>query len=611
MVNKLAMVLATLLAGTCSINAQFGPLPNVYLQKVLVSNAANGTAVVDPNLIDPWGISFSGTSPFWVSDHLSGKSTLYNGAGTITPVVVTIPPGAASAAGSLGKPTGQVKPPTTTPPSFLIPAPNGNPASFIFATEDGTISAWNTGTVATITVDNSAKNAVYKGLAIGTSAAGPTLYAANFRSGKIDTFNGSWAPITLAGNFFDPRVPAGYAPFNIWNLNSTAADGTTVTNLYVTWAKQDAAKFLDVEGAGNGHVSIFDLNGNLVSHLASGPPLDSPWGVAIAPPVWGAFGGAVLVGNFGDGKINAFDAKTGASLGFLQDGTGNAIAIAGLWAIVFGNGGNGGDVKTLYYAAGQPNGSTTARGLLGSIAPPSAIQTVVNAASQQSGHVAPGELVEIGGQTIGPSPGVAATIPPAAPGLATTLGGTTVTVNGIAAPILYTNGSQTNIQIPYEVNGQGSVNIIVKAGGQSTAAFIMPLAAVAPGLFTINFSGNGQAVALNADGTVNSSTNAAVRGSTITLFATGEGMTSPASGNGMLETDTSRVPVAPVSVTFVNLPNNVVVTPTSSTTVPRDVSGVLQMRVPVPTTINAGLVNLSLTVGGVSNVNQTTSIYVK
>jgi uncharacterized protein (TIGR03118 family) len=609
---------AVMLAGAYTVNAQ----RNAYLQTVLVSNVANGSAVVDPNLVDPWGISFSAASPFWVSDHLSGKSTLYNGAGAITNVVVTIPPGSASAAGSLGRPTGQVRPLATTPASFVIPAPNGRAASFIFATEDGTISAWNAGTVATITVDNSAKQAVYKGLAIGASAAGPAIYAANFRSGKIDVFDAAWAPITLAGSFFDPRVPAGFAPFNIWNLNTTAADGSAVTYLYVAWAKQDANKYLDVAGNGNGHVSVFDLNGNLVSHLASGTPLNSPWGVAIAPPVWGAFGGAVLVGNFGDGKINAFDPKTGSLLGFLEDTSGNPIAIAGLWAIVFGNGGNGGDVNTLYYAAGQPNGSTTARGLLGSIAPPSAIQSVVNAASRQALCpssfapnaicVAPGEIVTIRGQTVGPSPGVAATIPPATPALATTLGGTSVTVNGIAAPILYTNGSQTNIQIPYEVSGAGSVSIVVKAGGQSTAAFVMPATAVSPGIFTIDFTGTKQAVALNSDGTVNSSTNPAARGATIVLFATGEGMTYPASGNGMLQTDTSRVPVAPVTVTFSNNANLVTEAPTSSTTIPRDVSGVLAIAALVPTSVNAGLVNVAISVGGVStSPTQSVYIYVK
>ncbi len=226
----------------------------------------------------------------------------------------------------------------------MLPS-NGKGASFIFATDDGTISAWNGGSPAFIQIDNSALKAVYKGLAIGMSAAGPTLYAANFRSGKIDVFNASWAPTTLAGSFSDPAVPSGFAPFNIWNLNNS---------LYVTWAKQDANKFLDVGGAGNGYVSVFDLNGNLLTHLISGGALNSPWGVAIAPPVWGAFGGALLVGNFGDGRVNAFNLTTGAQLGTLQDVNGNPITISGLWALVFGVGGaRGGDVKTLYFTAGR------------------------------------------------------------------------------------------------------------------------------------------------------------------------------------------------------------------------------------------------------------------
>ena len=596
--NKVAATLALMLAGTFAVKAQ----TNAYLQTVLVSNVPNGTAVVDANLVDPWGISFSATSPFWVSDHLSGKSTLYNGAGVINATVVTIPPGTASPPGTLGRPTGQVKPPTTTPVSFVIPAPNGKAASFIFAADDGTISAWNAGTAATITVDNSAQNAVYKGLDVGTSTVGPTLYAANFRSGKIDVFDASWAPVTLAGSFSDLSVPAGFAPFNIWNLNGS---------LYVTWAKQDAAKFLDVAGAGNGYVSIFDQNGNLLIHLVSGAPLNSPWGVAIAPAVWGAFGGAVLVGNFGDGKINAFDPGLGTLMGSLQDNTGSPISIAGLWAIVFGNGGNGGDTKTLYYTAGQPDGSSVARGQLGSLAPPAAIQAIVNAASQIPLPVAPGEIAEIDGQTVGPSPALAAPIPPAAAGLGTTLGGTTVTVNGISAPVLYTNGGQTNIQIPYEVAGSTTATVILKTGSQTTAIFTVPVAPASPGIFTVDFSGKNQAVALNADGTVNSSTNPALRGSTITLFGTGEGTTIPASADGMLQTDTSRIPVASVNVAF----NGFISKPASATSTPQDVSGILQIQAVVPTSLIPGQVSVALNVSGVSTVDVTTvqftSIFVR
>jgi uncharacterized protein (TIGR03118 family) len=579
LLNKTTAALAIMLAGALTIPAQ----TNSYLNTVLVSNVANGSAVVDPKLVDPWGISFSAASPFWVSNHLSGTSTLYNGAGAINATVVTIPAGSATTAGTLGTPTGQVKPST----GFVIPAPNSKASSFIFATEDGTISAWNAGTVATIVVDNSAAKAVYKGLAVGTSAVGPTLYAANFRSGKIDVFDTNWSPATLAGTFSDPGVPAGYAPFNIWNLKN---------DLYVTYAKQDANKALDVAGAGNGYVSVFDQDGKLKKHLVEGGRLNSPWGVAIAPPVWGAFGGALLVGNFGDGRINAFDLTAGTPLGIVQDASGSPITIPGLWAIIFGNGGNGGDVKTLYYAAGVPNGSSVQRGLLGSIAPPAAIQAVVNAASQISRAVAPGEIVEIGGQTVGPSPGVAAPIPPAASGVAPALSGTSVTVNGTPAAILYTNGSQTNIQIPYEVAGSANANVVLKTGTQTTAAFTVPVAATSPGLFTLDFSGKGPAVALNADGTVNSSSNPALRGSMVWLFGTGEGVTTPASGDGMLQTDMSRMPVASVSVSF----NGVTAKPTSATTVPRDVSGVLEVQATIPADATPGQVNVALSVGGIS-----------
>jgi uncharacterized protein (TIGR03118 family) len=571
----------------CAAAMSAGILPamaqtkNVYLQTVLVSNAKNGTAVVDPNLLDPWGISFSGTSPFWVSNHLSGTSTLYNGSGVITPTVVTVPAGSAST--GKGRPTGQVWNGTAT--AFLLA--NAKSASFIFATEDGTISGWNGGTVSTILVDNSKTNAVYKGLAIGTSATGPTLYAANFRSGKIDVFSASWAPATLAGSFTDPMVPSGFAPFNIWNIGGV---------LYVAYAKQDANQYLDVAGAGNGYVATFDLNGNLKTHLVSGGALNSPWGVAIAPAGWGAFGGALLVGNFGDGKINAFDPVAGSLLGTLQDSTGNPIAISGLWALVFGNGGRGGDVNTLYFTAGVPNGTSVQRGILGSLAPPSAVTSVVNAASQVSGPVAPGEIVVINGQTVGPSPIVSATVLPATAPLTTTLGATSVTVNGVAAPIVYANGSQTSVQIPYEIAGATTASIVVSTPNQTTAAFSIPASAVAPGLFTINFSGTGQIVALNADGTVNSSKNPAARGSMILMFATGEGMTSPAGVDGAVQANTMRMPVAPVAVTF----NGVSATVVFAGGTPKDVAGVLEIQVQVPTAVTPGESDVLLSIGGVA-----------
>ncbi|MGD1071557.1 MAG: TIGR03118 family protein [Bryobacteraceae bacterium] len=488
--------------------------------------------------------------------------------------------------------------PGETPVPFLLPPPNEKTASFIFATDDGTISAWNGSVVAStavITVDNSAKKAVYKGLAIGTSANGPTLYGANFRSGKIDVFNSVWAPATLAGTFTDPSVPAGFAPFNITSLGG---------KLYVTYAKQDSNQYLDVAGAGNGYVAAFDFNGNLLTHLISGGALNSPWGVAIAPANWGAFGGALLVGNFGDGKINAFNATSGALLGTLMNASGTPIVNAGLWALIFGNGKSGGDINTLYFSAGVPDGSNAMVGLLGSIAPPAAIQAIVNAASQMSLPVAPGELVEITGQTVGPSPSVSATIPPSTSALATTLGTTSVTVNGTAAPILYANGSQTNIQIPYEVAGSTTASVVLTTGGQTTPAFTVQVRPVSPGIFTTNFTGSGQAVALNADGTVNSSTNAAARGSMITIFATGEGVTTPATADGMTETGTGFVPAAQVSVVF----NTTSGTVTSASSTPHDVAGVLEVQVSIPTGIPAGQTAVALSVGGVSTENIFSSV---
>jgi uncharacterized protein (TIGR03118 family) len=603
--KKTAVTVLALIAGAVAANAQSNA--NAYIRTNLVGNTTGLAPLVDPNMDDPWGISFSAASPFWVSDHFTGLATIYNGAGAINATVVKIPPGAASPAGSLGRPTGQAKPST----GFVIPAPNGKAASFIFATEDGTISAWNGGTTAVITVDNSAAKAVYKGLVVGTSANGPTLYAPNFRSGKIDVFDTNWNPVMLAGTFTDSAVPAGYAPFNIRLLTVSG-----VTNLYVAYAKQDANQFLDVAGPGNGYVSVFDQNGNLVSHLIDDgirrvfgtPVINSPWGMAIAPASWGAFGGDLLVGNFGDGRMNAFNPTTGVLLGTLRDTNGAPIAIAGLWTLIFGNGGSGGDVNTLYFTAGRPDGDITPRGILGSLAPPEAITGVFNAASELSGPVAPGELIKIVGQTVGPSPAITATIPPTAPAssLATTVSGTSATVNGTAAPILYTNGTQTNIQIPYEVAGATTANLVLTVGTQ-TAAFTATVAPTAPGLFTINFTGLGQAVALNADGTVNSSTNPAARGSNIWLFATGAGVTNPADADGTFESDTSRVPVAPLSVT-INGQNATVGTDGST---PKDVSGVLELMVTIPAGIaTTGSVPVLLTAGGVTTT-QPTVIFIK
>jgi len=323
-----------------------------YSVQNLVSDVPGLAAQTDPNLINPWGIALNATGPLWISNNGSGTSTLYNGMGqpfpVSNPMVVAVQAGA---------PTGQVFNGTK---AFEISA--GNPAIFIFATESGTISGWNPAVDAgnaRLQVDRSSSGAVYKGLALGANGSGPLLYAANFNAGTIDVFDGAYQPATVSGAFKDPSLPAGFAPFNIQKIGRT---------LCVTYAQQDGARHDDVPGPGNGFVNLFDMDGNLLRRLVSNGVLNSPWGVALAPGFFGDYSNTLLVGNFGDGTINAFDPFTGNYLGTLQDASGNAISVPGLWGLQFGNGGNGGDANTLYFTAGIANGGKVEdHGLLGSV----------------------------------------------------------------------------------------------------------------------------------------------------------------------------------------------------------------------------------------------------
>ena len=301
-----------------------------FAQTNLVSDIPGMAARTDPNLKNPWGIATSATSPFWISDNGTGVSTLYNTAGVPQALVVTIP----KLGGGVSAPTGQV---------FNGTSSVFNGDLFIFATEDGTIAGWRgaLGTTAEILSNSAAGGAVFKGLAIGTTANGTYLYAADFANGKIAVLPGGAAP-ALSGTFTDPTLPSGFAPFNIQNLNG---------QLYVTYAKKAPGSNDDQAGPGNGYVSVFDLNGNFQKRLISNGPLNSPWGLAIAPATFGTLGGDLLVGNFGDGTINAFD-PTGAFLGTLSDATGNPLVNDGLWGLKFGNGGNGGRTWSLYITAG-------------------------------------------------------------------------------------------------------------------------------------------------------------------------------------------------------------------------------------------------------------------
>jgi uncharacterized protein (TIGR03118 family) len=312
---------------------------------LLASDQPGVAAFTDPGLLNAWGLVSSPTSPFWLSSNGAGTSVLYNGAGVKQALVVTIP----GVGGNAGTPTGVI----------FNGSANFNSDLFIFATESGTIAGWRggLGTTAETLVNATGINSVFKGIAIGTTAQGTYLYAADFHNGSINVTGGTGA-LALTGTFTDPTLPAGYAPFNIQNLGGV---------LYVTYAKQDAAKHDDVPGAGNGFVDTYDLNGNFIARLVSNGALDSPWGLAIAPSTYGDLAGDLLVGNFGDGKINAYNPTTHAFVGTLLGTNGNPIVIDGLWGLSFGNGANAGPLGTLFFTAG-PNGEQD--GLFGELTTP-------------------------------------------------------------------------------------------------------------------------------------------------------------------------------------------------------------------------------------------------
>lgn len=314
-----------------------------YHQTNLVSDVAGVAPITDPNLVNPWGLVAGPVTPWWVSDNNSGVSTLYRGTGAIVPLVVQIPPPGGSAAGAMGAPTGIV---FNAGGGFTVSrAGKSGTSRFIFSTEDGTIAGWNLSVDpmhAVIARDNSASGAVYKGLAIGSTASGTFLYASNFNSGKVDVFDTNFNPATLAGTFTDSRIPSGYAPFGIQNLAG---------RIYVTYAQQNAAKHDDVAGPGHGFVDVFSTNGVLLHRLIRRGRLNSPWGLALAPARgFGEASGHLLVGNFGDGRINAFD-REGEFEGALRQ-AGHPIEIEGLWAIAFGNGTAAGPTTDLFFTAG-------------------------------------------------------------------------------------------------------------------------------------------------------------------------------------------------------------------------------------------------------------------
>jgi uncharacterized protein (TIGR03118 family) len=356
-----------------------------YSQTNLVSNTAGVATTTDPQLLNPWGISFIPGSDFWIANNNSGTSTLYDNQGNKNAgLVVTIPGAASNPNGNCtpGCPTGNVA--------------NGNGstfggAQFIFDTEDGLVAIWTgASNTATVAFDNSGSGAVYKGLAL---LNGNFLLAANFNSGKVDVLDRNFKLTSLSGSFRDPNLPAGFAPHGIHVINN---------QVYVAYAMQDGPKHDAQPGTGLGQVDIFDMNGNFVStFVGAGGKLNAPWAVVATPASFGTFSNAILVGNFGDGTINAFD-TTGKFLGQLADPSAKVLVNPGLWDMVFGGGGSSGDPGTVYLTAGggnQPNfpagGSTTS--VFASLIPAAAVGTPnfsLNL-STQSATVSPGGSANI------------------------------------------------------------------------------------------------------------------------------------------------------------------------------------------------------------------------
>jgi uncharacterized protein (TIGR03118 family) len=346
-----SLVALAAMAGAVVVAAPASALGvNAYTVHPLVSNQAGVAPVQDPNLVNAWGLTAGPMTPWWVADNGTDLSTLYTGNGARLGLVVTVD----------GGPTGTVfNRFASTTDAFSI---GGARPLFLFASEDGIIRGWAPafGTTAEVAFDNSESEAIYKGLAIASTPHGPMLYATDFHNGRVDVFNSRLQLVTNPGAFVDPSIPAGFAPFGIQTIGS---------RIFVTYAMQDEDAEDDVHGPGLGFVDAYSPTGVLLARVASRGVLNAPWGLALAPAGFGAFANDLLVGNFGDGRINAYRELGGGH--FLPAGTlngtdGSPIVIDGLWALEFGLGGPSGPPGTLFFTAG-PDDETN--GLFGSITP--------------------------------------------------------------------------------------------------------------------------------------------------------------------------------------------------------------------------------------------------
>jgi uncharacterized protein (TIGR03118 family) len=345
-----AWLVAVFVFALAAAGGAAGAPPGGYVVHPLVSNTASEAGnPPDPHLVNAWGLAAGPGTPWWVNDNGKGLSTLYNADGTKRSLEVSVGDG----------PTGLVFNDTT---GFALK--NGSQALFLFDGEDGVIRAWNgsAGTVAEVEKDLSGEGAVFKGLAISQTSAGPRIYATDFHNRQVDVFDGSWTQIKSPFAFIDPTIPSDYGPFGIQAIGS---------RIYVTYAKTQQGSDDEAHGQGLGFVDAFDAaTGILVSKVAIHGQLNAPWGLAWAPATFGRFGGDLLVGNFGDGNINAYKPTLGGALfipqGQLRTTDGRIIAIDGLWALEFGNGNliNNGPTDTLFFTAGPDDESN---GLFGNI----------------------------------------------------------------------------------------------------------------------------------------------------------------------------------------------------------------------------------------------------
>lgn len=577
---SLTALCATALVGSGMLQAQ-----NAYLVHNLVSDIPDLADYADPNLKGAWGISESSGSPFWIADAGSGFSTLYTTTGSPVSLVVTIPP--SKAGGTTGVPTGTVYNETT---GFALAA--GKPASFLFATLDGTISGWNSSVDASsgkVMVDNSGTGAEYTGLAMATNNGSAYLYAANFHTGKIDVFDSNFNPVVDFAGFSDELLPNNYAPFNVRTLNG---------NLYVAFAQQNFSASFSNSGPGLGAVDVFSPNGLLIQRVTKGGTLNAPWGLAMGPAGFGDYAGDLLVGNFGDGTINVFNPTTGAFISQLNDVLGSPITVPNLWALQAGNGGKGGESAAVYFTAGIPGPDNGNHGLFGRLhATPQITASGVVNGGDASGGIAPNTWITINGANLAEitRPSNNGDIVNGA--LPTELSGVSVWVNGAYAYLSSISPTQIDALIP-TTTAVGPAMMWTTNGGLISGTVTIQVAAVAPA-FVLESDGK-HVTAVHANGTPVGATAAAPStaspaqpGETVTIYGVGFGPTNPATPNGQVIT--TPLPVATQPTVMIGGASAQVISATLTA------AGQYTLQVVIPANAAGGDLPISAQVGSVTS----------